>query len=77
LTDILLPGTSSRELAAVLTERRPEMKVLYMGGFAETGGTFEDIVRGPAFLESPFSSADLSRKIEQLLGTGVANSFAD
>jgi diguanylate cyclase (GGDEF)-like protein len=77
LTDLLLPGTSARELAAVLTERRPEMKVLYMGGYTETGGTFDDIVRGPAFLESPFSTADLSRKVEQLLGTGVANSFAD
>ena len=69
LTDLVLPGTSSRELALVLTERRPEMKVLYMGGYAESGGTFDDIVRGPAYLESPFSTADLSRKIEELLGS--------
>jgi FixJ family two-component response regulator len=73
----VLPGTSSRELAAVLTERRPEMKVLFMGGYAETGGTYEDIVRGPTFLESPFSTADLSRKIEEVLGSSVAGSFAD
>ena len=77
LTDIVLPGTSSRELAAVLIERRPEMRVLFMGGYAETGGTYDDIVRGPAYLESPFSTADLSRKIEQVLGAAAVNSFAD
>lgn len=72
VTDIVLPGTSSRELAAILTERRPEMKILYMGGYAESGGAYEDIVRGPAFLESPFSTADLSRKIEEILGNATA-----
>jgi DNA-binding NtrC family response regulator len=74
LTDIVLPGTSSRELAAALIDRRPEMKVLFIGGYSETGGSYDDIVRGPAFLESPFSTSDLSRKIEQILGTAV---FAD
>lgn len=77
LTDIMLPGTSSRELAAMLTERRPEMKILYMGGYTETGGAYEDIVRGPAFLETPFSTADLSRKIEEVLGTSAFASTAD
>ena len=68
ITDVVLPGTSCRELAAMLKERRPEMKVLYMGGFAETGGAYDDIVRSPEFLESPFSTTDLSHKIQEILG---------
>ena len=72
VTDVVLPGTSCRELAAFLTERRSEMKVLYIGGYAETGAAYEDIVRGPSYLESPFSTADLSHKIDEMLGSFAA-----
>jgi len=77
VTDVVLPGTSCRELAALLKERRPEMKVLYIGGYAETGAAYEDIARGPEFLESPFTTTDLSRKIGELLGAEMAGTAAD
>ena len=76
VTDVVLPGTSCRELAAFLTERRSEMRVLYIGGYAETGATYEDIVRSASYLESPFSTADLSHKIDEMLGT-LASSAAE
>jgi two-component system, cell cycle sensor histidine kinase and response regulator CckA len=76
VTDVVLPGTSCRELAALLTERRPRMKVLYIGGFAESGAAYEDIVRGPAYLESPFSIADFSRKIEEMVTSSALSTAA-
>lgn len=67
LTDVLMPGMNGRELAQQLRIQRPEMKVLYVSGFADR--TFEE--GGPsgpaAFMEKPYEFDELARKIREIL----------
>jgi len=35
LTDVVMPGMNGRELAARLTGLQPEVKVIYMSGYAD------------------------------------------
>jgi PAS domain S-box-containing protein len=69
VTDIVMPGMRGRELAEKLSSARPGMKVLYVSGYTD-GSIVENGELGPgsAFLEKPFSSDALARKVRQVLG---------
>src|SRR5439155_259087 len=63
LTDVVMPRMNGRELAEQLVPRRPEMKVLYMSGYAD------DLVlhhrtsdQDAEFLQKPFSCDALGRR---------------
>ena len=68
LTDVVMPGTSGRELATRITPLRPGIRVLFMSGYTEnvitTGGMLE---QGLAFLQKPFSPAVLVEKVREVL----------
>ena len=68
LTDVVMPGTGGRELAARIMTTRPDIRVLYMSGYTEnvitSGGMLE---RGLAFLQKPFSPSSLIQKIREVL----------
>jgi len=69
LTDAVLPGSlNGRALAHELKRRDPELKVLFMSGYAETalltGGRMEI---GASLLQKPFRREDLARKVRQVL----------
>ena len=68
LTDMVLPGTSGREIAKQVGRVRPDVKVLFMSGYTDdalvrTHG-FE---KGFAFLQKPFSSLTLAAKVREVL----------
>jgi two-component system, cell cycle sensor histidine kinase and response regulator CckA len=68
LTDVVMPGMNGRELAIRLTRSRPEMKVLYMSGYArdliaQYGVLDPDIL----LLEKPFTLLTLLTKVYQAL----------
>jgi two-component system, cell cycle sensor histidine kinase and response regulator CckA len=67
LTDIVMPGLNGRDLAETVLTLRPELKVVFMSGYApETmmpdGGWPES-----AFLEKPFTAAKLLTKVRTAL----------
>lgn len=58
LTDITMPGMNGKEMVRRIDrERQPDLKVLYMSGY------IENLEPGLNFLEKPFTSADLLKRI--------------
>jgi two-component SAPR family response regulator len=68
LTDVVMPGGSGRELADRVTTIRPDLKVLYMSGYPEYGGSSGSVLEpGVPFLAKPFTRAALLSTIDDLL----------
>jgi len=68
LTDVVMPGMNGRELAEQLTALRPEMKVMYMSGYADHAISRHGLVDTEvSFLQKPFSPEDLGREVRETL----------
>jgi PAS domain S-box-containing protein len=67
LTDLVMPGLGGRELAARLLASRPEIRVLYMSGYTGEVAAGRGIDKGLAFLEKPFTTRALARKVRNVL----------
>ena len=68
LTDVIMPGMNGRELARVLAETRPRMKVLYMSGYTDAAISQQGILApGTAFLSKPFTPDVLARKVREVI----------
>jgi two-component system cell cycle sensor histidine kinase/response regulator CckA len=68
LADMVLPGSSGRELAAELAIHRPAIKVLYISGTVDDAiGRHQVLAPGTEFLQKPFSLDHLVRKVRQVL----------
>jgi CheY-like chemotaxis protein len=69
LTDVVLPGgMSGPELAKALLALSPEMKVLYMSGYADGAiAHYGDLDPNIAFLTKPFTPSDLLRTVRKEL----------
>jgi PAS domain S-box-containing protein len=71
LTDVVLPGMDGRELAEHVTRDRPDVRVLFMTGYASGLSTSEGLLGpGMQLLEKPFTAHALLTKTRHLLGTG-------
>jgi two-component system, cell cycle sensor histidine kinase and response regulator CckA len=67
LTDVIMPGLSGRETVERLRETHPDVGVLYMSGYTDDAVLRRGVLeQGTAFLQKPFGSADLARKVRQL-----------
>ncbi len=68
LTDLVMAGKSGHDLASDLEERYPNIRVLFMSGYTEDSASRRDILlRGSPFLQKPFSVADLSKAVHDVL----------
>ncbi|HET9468308.1 MAG TPA: response regulator [Vicinamibacterales bacterium] len=62
LTDITMPGMNGKEMVKRIDrEQQPDLKVLYMSGYSE------NVEPGIDFLEKPFTSADLLKRVRAAL----------
>ncbi|MBP3958444.1 PAS domain S-box protein [Gemmata sp. G18] len=68
LTDVVMPGMNGRELAEVLREQEPNLKLLYMSGYTDDAKVRHGIASIDAeFLQKPFEVDDLLLKVRQVL----------
>jgi PAS domain S-box-containing protein len=72
LTDIALPnGMNGRDLAMKVLAMRPETRVLFVSGYADTGLTQEDLAAiGARLLDKPFNKAQLATTVRQVIDSG-------
>ena len=67
LTDVAMPGMSGRELADRLRQARPDVRVIFMSGYAD-----DEIVRRgllepeQPFIQKPFTPEVLIRRVAEL-----------
>jgi two-component system, cell cycle sensor histidine kinase and response regulator CckA len=68
LTDVVMPDMGGLELAAQLRTSRPQLKLIYMSGYAE-GDKLDPQFRpfDASFLQKPFSAIDLLVKVREVL----------
>jgi len=64
VTDLVMPGMSGRELVEHIRQLAPRMKILCTSGYVMP----VDRQPGTAYLQKPFTSADLLAKVKQVLG---------
>ncbi|MET0987795.1 MAG: PAS domain-containing protein [Steroidobacteraceae bacterium] len=68
ITDVGLPGMSGRELAQVARESRPELKVLFITGYADDSVERQwQPAPGMELMRKPFALDTLARKIREML----------
>ncbi len=73
LTDVVMPGMSGPEVAQSVTSMRPGTHVLYMSGYTDSAIDRHGVLEpGIAFLQKPFSTDDLTRKVRALLDDTAA-----
>ncbi len=68
LTDLMMPGMAGDELARHLRQQEPDIKVLYLTGFADRLFVERAVLwEGEAFLEKPFTPTGLLEALALLL----------
>src|SRR5215831_9628418 len=65
LTDVIMPGLGGQELVALVKRRWPEIRVLYMSGYASE--EIDGLDHDAGFLQKPFTPGELMRKIADVL----------
>jgi CheY-like chemotaxis protein len=70
VTDVGLPGLNGRQLADQARERRPDLQVLFITGYAENATLANGFLEpGMAMLTKPFAVEALMRKIREVTGS--------
>ena len=68
ISDLVMPGMSGSELAQVLLERHPSMRVVLMSGYSDAALEDRDaLALAHASLQKPFSTHDFVRTIREVL----------
>jgi diguanylate cyclase (GGDEF)-like protein len=68
ISDLILPGMSGIELVDCIRTQRPNLKVLYVTGYAEDASLYQEWLQADAqFLTTPFTSEELQSKLRRLL----------
>lgn len=67
LTDVVMPGLRGYEVAQQVASARPEIKVLYMSGYAEEALVGRTVLADGALIEKPFAVDALARRVRETL----------
>jgi len=62
LTDMVMPGMGGQALALLVTESRPEIRVVFMSGYSDAPERY-GLTERRRFLQKPFTPIDLVRMV--------------
>ena len=72
VTDVVMPQMGGKELADQLSVSRPNVKVLFTSGYTEDAIVHHGVLEpGIAFLQKPYTTAALARKVRSVLDVVV------
>ena len=70
MTDVIMPEMNGRDLAKRLLSFYPQVKRLFMSGYTADVIAHQGVLEeGTAFIQKPFSMADLAAKVREALDT--------
>ncbi len=68
VTDVVMPRMGGAELARLLSERRPDTRVLFMSGYTDDAVVRHGVLEARvAFLQKPFTLEALARRVRETL----------
>ena len=67
ITDVVMPGMEGTEFGYYIERRFPGTKILYMSGLTSEQAIRDRFAHEVAFLQKPFTPADLAHKVRELL----------
>lgn len=68
LTDVIMPVMSGKELAGKVQSHLKDVRIIYMSGYTDNAIVYQGIIdKGNAFLQKPFTSFTLLKKIKEVL----------
>jgi CheY-like chemotaxis protein len=71
LTDVVLPRRNGKEIATRLCELRPDLRVLFMSGYASDVIAHQGVVdEGVSVIQKPLQFDALARKVREVLEEG-------
>jgi two-component system cell cycle sensor histidine kinase/response regulator CckA len=76
ITDVVMPKMGGPKLAELLADERPDMKVLFVSGYAENTVLPQGSIDHARFLQKPFSLKTLARKIREVLEASEVRALA-
>ncbi len=71
ITDAVMPGLSGWEVGRRLGARWPQLRILYISGYAEDAVTQGALEPGMRFLQKPFSPSELLGTLRGILDSGA------
>lgn len=66
-TDIAMPGMSGDQLAKIVREQRPDIKILFTSGYAEPDVAGKQLAADGSWLKKPYTARDLALELRALL----------
>ncbi len=73
ITDLLMPEMGGRELVERLMVRKPDLKVIFMSGYAEDAVAHDGVLaNGAAFIGKPFSLLTFASAVREMLDKAPA-----
>jgi CheY-like chemotaxis protein len=68
MTDVIMPEMNGRDLAGQISRLYPDIRVLFMSGYTANVIVHQGILDdGVAFIQKPFSLADMTQKVRNVL----------